>query len=84
MLTTFGGTKTQIPDLRRIYIYKLSDSEASSINEFLSHSIPNTLPILALNYDWEELIKVFLIKDGLVNCVSKVTILHSPISDFLS
>ena len=73
VLTTFGGTKTQLPDLRRIWINKLKDSEASSINEFLRHSTPNTLPILALNIEEGDLIKVSLIKDGLVNSVSKVT-----------
>ena len=74
MLTTFGGTKTQLPDLRKFIIYTLKNSESSSINEFLSHSIPNTLPILYLsNHSSSDLLKVSLIKDGLVNSVSKVT-----------
>ena len=73
MMTKFGETKTQLPNLRRVWIDKLNDSEAPSIEEFLTHSIPNTLPILVLNNRNDEIMKLSLIKDGLVSSVANVT-----------
>lgn len=73
IVTSFEETKTQLNGIHKLIIYHLSNDQSSSINEFLSHLVPSSLPILYLS-NWSlELIEVSSIKDGLVNSLPKVT-----------
>mmetsp|Transcript_7133 Transcript_7133/g.6326 ORF Transcript_7133/g.6326 Transcript_7133/m.6326 type:complete len:260 (+) Transcript_7133:859-1638(+) len=74
VIGTFGTKKLQFPDIKRIQIQHIKNSNYKRINRFLSSCVPTTLPLLSVNWNsGEELLKGSLITDSICKASQSVT-----------
>ena len=74
-LDDLATSKALIPQLKRIAITHLKDSE-SNLNLFLSNWVPQNLTYLAINnpcIDWRKPTKMNFYLNSLATCLNKVT-----------
>ena len=74
-LDDLATSKALIPQLKRITISDLNDSD-SNLNLFLSNWVPQNLTLLWINYpgiDWKKTTKMNFYLSSLTTCLKKVT-----------
>ena len=74
-LEDLATSKAQIPQLKRIWISFLKDSD-SNLDLFLSNWVPQNLTYLNINYpsfDWYNTTKMNFYLSSLTTCLKKVT-----------
>ena len=74
-LDDLATSKAQIPQIKRIAISYLKDSD-SNLNLFLSKWVPQNFTFLSINYPsilWSKHIKMSFYLSSLTTCIKKVT-----------
>ena len=74
-LDDLATSKALIPQLKRIWISRLNDSD-SNLNLFLSNWVPQNLPFLSINcpaIDWDKPTKINFYLSSLTTSLKKVT-----------
>ncbi|CAI2364842.1 unnamed protein product [Moneuplotes crassus] len=73
LIGTYAQNKVKLPDIKRVYINSIKGIPLESLDQFLTHSIPDQLPLLCLNWSWEELLVGAKVMDGLKVSLPKIT-----------
>ncbi|CAI2364891.1 unnamed protein product [Moneuplotes crassus] len=73
LIEAYAQNKVKLPDIKRVYIESIKDIPLESLDQFLTHSIPDQLPLLCLNNDWTKLLVGAKVVDGLKDSLPKIT-----------
>ncbi|CAI2364565.1 unnamed protein product [Moneuplotes crassus] len=73
LIEAYAQNKVKLPDIKRVFIKSIKDIPLESLDQFLKHSIPDQLPLLCLNWSWEELLVGAKVMDGLKDSLLKIT-----------